>query len=325
MQKAAVWNRVRSYPELWVLSLIALVGWPLRQVLLGLAAPGAQPGSMAGLPLVLVGLVIFMLPGAALLCLLGDDETWWERLALAFVASLALVGVVSQMAIFLHASIQFVLWGFLILTAILLAGAVLRCVLAPGEPRKRESKDRPPVWLWAILAVMVAAAVIYQVNSPLNGDEFDAGAFTQNMLVDDRMMVNEPKLGAGLPVSPRFDFSAWLVDQALLSRITGQNLWDQFQVLRLPLMLLTLAAFYRLARSVTGRRDAAAVATIVWIFYLLTTNEFTVAGYETVARPDLDKCVAGFIVLPIALSWTSSTIAAGVTGCGCSWRPLPRH
>ncbi len=302
MRGAAVWSRVRAYPELWVLLVLAAVGWPLRQVLGGLVTPGSQPGTMATLPLALVGLALFMLPGAALLCIVGDDETWWERLALAFVCSLALVGLISQTAIFLRTNIQFVLWGFLILSATLLAGAVLRCALAPGEPRSRSGQDRTPFWLWLILLAMVAGTIFYQLNSPTDQDQMDAGAYIQNMLADEHMMVQEPKLGAGVPVSPRFDFSAWLVDQALMSRLTGQNPWDQFQVLRLPLMLLTLAALYRMARAVTGRRDTAAVVTVVWIFYLLTTNEGTVAGYETVVRPDLDKDVAGFIVLPVALS-----------------------
>ncbi len=285
------WYQFRRYPELWVLLGCSLVLGVLRL----LAVP--LPGPLA----TALGLALFLLPGAAVVCLIGDGDLWWERLALAFVASAAVVGLVSQAAIFLHTDIAAVLWGYLILTVPLAVGAIVRG-WQRREVAPQKGKDHVPAWLWLILVLMVVILGLYQWNSPLDGDHLDAQAYIQNILSDPHMMAVEPKFGADLPVSPRFDFSAWLVDQAFVAFVTGQNPWDQFQALRLPLMLLTLAAFYRLCRVLMKRSDIAVGATILWILYLITSTAGTVAGYEVIVRSDLDKVVAGFIVVPLSLS-----------------------
>ena len=78
-------------------------------------------------------------------------------------------------------------------------------------------------------------------------------------------------------------FVPWLADQALLSRLTGLEPEDMLPNLRYPLILLSLAAIYRLGRSVTRRRQAATLVVLVWGFYLLTS-----------ARNDLARSFAGF-------------------------------
>lgn len=284
-------RNLRRYPETWVLLLTASLLLPFRAYL----------AEFPPLILAALGLGIFLLPGAALVCILGDDGNLAERLALAFVASLAIPGLIAQTAIFLHTSIAYYVIGFGALLVALLICAFLQCrrrQLSPPMP----DPHRSPLWLQLILAVMVVVLLIFHLNSPLDGDHWDATAYIQNIRYDPHILTGDPKFNAGLTLSPRYDFSAWLVDQALMSAITGQNPVDQFQALRLPMLLLTLAAFYRLSRRIAKRRDVATVMTVIWILYLITSNYGTVAGYELAVRPDLDKVVAGYIVLPVTLA-----------------------
>lgn len=305
MQNQRVWIQLKRYPELWILITFSLILFPLRHLIAGTGQVSASElGSITILhPLFLaaLGLAIFLIPGLAIVAILGDDGTWWERLPLGFIASLASVGIVSQTAIFLHTNIDFVLRGFLILTGILIAVALVRGLFFSPEPRITDEVGRPPVWMWAILLVMVAIVFVFAFYSPLDGDHPDATAYVQNARFDQHIMVQEPKFNTGFAVSPRFLFDDWLIDQALISRITDQNPVDQFQVLRLLMTLLTLAAFYSFAHRITGRKDYAAIATIAWSLYLITSNRGSVAGYETVVRADLDKVIAGFIILPLTL------------------------
>jgi tetratricopeptide (TPR) repeat protein len=285
-------NRFLRYPELWILIVAVAVFWPLRHVL----------SAISPFPVVILGLAIFIVPGSAIVCLIGHDGYWWERLAAAFLVSLAIPGLISQAAIIFHTDIVFVLWGFLLLTISLVVVAFVRCWRSSRVPGLQGSLDRPPIWLWVIFGIMLSVVAVFQINSPVDGDAWDAQAYIQNIRYDSQIMIEEPKLNDGIPLSPRFYFSTWLVDQALMSYITELDPVDQFQPLRLPIMLISLVAFFSLARRVTGRRDAAAFTTIIWCFYLITSNFGTVAGYEVVVRPDLDKVIAGYIVLPLSLA-----------------------
>lgn len=299
------WHSFRRYPELWILLSLDLVLFPLRHSIAGNGQLAlSEIGTIAVIQplfLAVLGLGILLIPGAALVTIFGVEGPWWERLALALVGSLASVGLVSQTAAWLHVNIDFVLWGFCALSGCLVAAALARILFIPAPMPDQEQSSPAPVWMLLILVVMVLIAVVFALNAPLDGDHADALAYIQNIRYDAHMLVEEPKWNAGFPVSPRFYLDTWLIDQAMMARLTGQDPVDQSQVLRLPMLLLTLAALYGFARRVTRQKRAAVIATIIWILYLITSNRGTVAGYETIVRPDLDKVVAGFIILPLTL------------------------
>jgi tetratricopeptide (TPR) repeat protein len=284
-------NRFKTYPEVWIGLAVILPGFLLLPLLKEHYSP----------LIAVLALVLFMLPGMAVVCLLGDDGNWWERLGLAFVASLGVCGVVSQVAVFLHTSLTVYVWSFFILTGLLIVGAAVRCwrdrTQAPPEP----AADRTSPWLIAVLLIMIGALATFWLKSPTDGDQWDNLAWIQNIRTDPQMLLIEPRFEEGI-VSPRFYFSDWLVHQAMMSEVTGLDPVDLFRPQGLFLILLSLAAVYRLARKVSGRRDGAAVITIFWIFYLLLWDRGTVAGYEVTVRSSLDKVIAGFIIVPIGLS-----------------------
>jgi len=290
------WARFQTYPELWILPALTLIFWPLRDRLTALSS----------LLTAVLTLAIFLLPGVALVCLVGDDGNWWERLALAFVASLAIPGLAAQVVMLLHTSLVVYVWAFLVLTIVLLMAAAVRCWVAPDVQGPRETTDRLSPWLLATLLAVVIGLVYFSFNSPTDGDQWNIAAWIQNILYDPHIMVEEPLYGVGFPVSPRYLFSTWLVHQGLMSFLGGLDPVEQFQALRVPLMLLSLGAIFRLACTLSARRDAAALMCAAWGLYLMLWNKGTVAGYELIVRPDLDKSIAAFTLLPTGLSMVLS-------------------
>lgn len=159
MKSLGLRRLISRYPEFWTLLVLTLLLYPLRDVIAGAGVVRLnEVGTLWALsPIFLgsLGLAIFMLPGMALVVILGDEGEWWERLALAFVASIAFVGIFSQLAAILHTSIEFLLWAYLGLTVVLIAGALLRLVRFPPGSKDMGCSDRPPLWMWAIRATHV--------------------------------------------------------------------------------------------------------------------------------------------------------------------------
>lgn len=286
--RSSPFRRFRQNPEFWILLVVTLISVPVLQPL-----ASASPALSA-----ILVLALFMLPGASVVSLLGDRSSWVERLALAFVASLAVCGIVAQVAIFAHVNIMAYVWAFAVLTAVLAVAAVVKLWRAPASPEG--SNDPIPAWLVVMVLVLAAGLLFFQLHSPMDGDQFDNLGWIQSIIHDPRIFVVEPRFGIA-PISPRFLFSAWFVQQAMMSVVSGIDPANLVGPQQLPLILLTLAAMFYLARRVTGNRAAAAWTIAIWSLYLLLWNEGTVPGYEIIVRSSLDKVVGGFIVVPVAL------------------------
>ncbi len=284
-------SRFRNYPEFWVLPLLVLALLPFRNML---AAVSPQLA-------VLWALGIFMLPGVALVALLRADANIWERLALALTASFALPGLIAQINMLVHTSIVLYTAQFLLLTVLLYMWAILRAGKMAAAPRE---EDRAPVrwWLQIGLLAVLAALVFFSLHSGTDKDQFNLSSWIQDTRFLPRMFVQEPIYGAGFPIPGRYLFSTWIVQQAMISVLSGVDPSLQFLWLKLPLMLISLAAMFYFARTLSGRKDAAAVMTIVWGMYLLLAVQYTVPGYELIVRPDMDKVITAFTLVPVGLA-----------------------
>ena len=302
-------NNVRRlfsyYPEFWILLFLTLVLFPLRQAIAGAGViqldQVGTPAALEPMFLASLGLAIFLIPGMVLVVILGIDGDWWERLVFAFVASVASIGIFAQAAALMHTSIDLVLLVYLSLTVVFTVGALVRLVRFPPAANDTAPSDHPPLWMWGILTIMIAIVAVFSWNARFDPDQIDAAGYVQNIRYDSHMMLSEPKFNGDFPISVRYYFDTWLTDQALISRITGQNPLDQYKAIDLAMTLLTLAAFYTFARRMTNQRRAAVLATIAWTLYLVMSNHDSVAGYEVLVRPELDKVVAGFILVPVGL------------------------
>ena len=284
-------HRLSRHAEFWVLLVITLASLPALRSLAGVSSFWAA----------ILVLPLFILPGSAVVCLLGNSGNWVERLALAFVASLAVMGMPAQAMIFAHSNIGVYTWIFAVLTIILVVAAALKNLFAPFDEPPQDKTDRTPGWLVAAIVVLAAGLVFFHLNSFMDGDQFDNLGWIQGILHNSHIFVTDPRFAVS-PVSPRFLFSAWFVQQAMMSFVSKVDPVDLVGPQQVPLILLSLAAMYYLARRVTGRRNVAAWVTAAWSFYLLLWNQGgSFAGYEVIARSSLDKVVGSFIVLPVGL------------------------
>ncbi len=282
--------RVSLYPEFWILLVLTLAVLPTR-LLLARTAPALDAILM---------LALLTLPGSAAVCLFGGRGNWVERLVLAFVASLAILGIPAQAAIFTHANISAYMWALAVIVPILVIAAIVKMLIWAPDVEPEDETDRTPVWLIAAIVVLAAGLLYLQLNSHMDGDQFDNLAWIQGIAHDAHIFQTEPRFDVA-PVSPRFLFSAWFVHQAMMSIVAGLDPVDLVGPQQLPLILMTLAAMYYLARRVAGRKDTAAWIVAIWAFYLLLWNQGTVSGYEVIVRSSLDKVVGGFIVLPVGV------------------------
>lgn len=280
-----------SYAEFWILLAVTLVSLPVLRTLAGVSSFFTA----------ILALPLLILPGSAVVCLLGNEGNWVERLALAFVASLALLGIPAQAVIFAHTNLVVYVWAFAVCTIVLVVAAAIKNLLTPLDERAQDKTDRTPVWLVVAIVMLAAGLVFFHLNSFMDGDQFDNLGWIQGILHDPHIFVTEPRFGTA-PVSPRFLFSGWFVQQAMMSFVSGVDPVDLVGPQQVPLILLSLAAMYYLAQRVTNRRNAAAWITLAWGFYLLLWNQGgSFAGYEVISRSSLDKVVGSFIVLPVGI------------------------
>lgn len=284
-------RRFSRHAEFWVLLVITLASLPALRPLASVSTFWAA----------ILALPLFVLPGSAVVCLLGNGGNWVERLVLAFVASLAVMGIPAQIIIFAHSNIGVYTWVFAILTIVLVVAAAIKNLLAPSDEQPQDKTDRTPIWLVAAIVALAAGLVFFHLNSFMDGDQFDNLGWIQGILHDSHIFVTDPHFAVS-SVSPRFLFSAWFVQQAMMSFVSKVDPIDLVGPQQIPLILLSLAAMYFLARRVSGRRNVAAWITAAWIFYLLLWNQGgSFAGYEVIARSSLDKVVGSFVVLPVGI------------------------
>jgi tetratricopeptide (TPR) repeat protein len=132
-------------------------------------------------------------------------------------------------------------------------------------------------------------------------------------------------LAPNIPLNPRLDLSPWLVQMALLVRLSGVEMAQVYSYYVPPLLLvLALCAAYGLGRAVLGLRWAAALAVavlaIAWLadvgvpalaafpwqermLLRIEGGEASVGQWALLGRIIEDKFLLLFVLLPVGLTW----------------------
>ncbi|MGB3683901.1 MAG: DUF6077 domain-containing protein [Rubrobacteraceae bacterium] len=300
-------HRIRV-TDLWVLLAVAVAA-----LLLGPLRGLTEPAPVARFVAVMV---LFMLPGlVSSRWFLGGRLSGAATLPVAFVVSSSLFALLGVPMLILHRSIEAYLW--LSGAAVALAGAVvlLRVVASavrpspdpPEHPESgREGRAGYPVLLWIPFAVAgVALALISRATRPnVYDDLWVYIAWVREFMVADGLALREPYFGEALGGLSRAQINGWLLQQAALARVSGIDPINLvLDYLAPTLVLITLLAFYALARTLLKNEAAALLTACLYALFFLVFMSPSVRSFggEFVARVAEDKFAARFIFLPVAL------------------------
>ena len=286
-----------------VVSLIVLV--PLQ----GLLSP-------VPVLLFLAALVLFLTPGFLISkIILNTDFPGAAGLPISFALSTGLFGLVAIPFLALQRSFTEYLLSCGAILALTLGFALYRLVL--GESSGAVVVDVPIVTLSDLLWVpfvgltAILAYVSAVVQEEPNGDSWIYLSYVRGYTNSENLTLYNPILGgqsADSYLSFRTSINGWLMEQSLLSRVSGlPPVSLVLDYLAPTLVVVSLLAIYALARVLLGKGPALLAASLMALFFLVDLQStiptaFLSPGNDFVARVTEDKYVTRFLFLPVALA-----------------------
>ncbi len=286
-----------------VVSLIILI--PLR----GLLSP-------VPVLLFLAALVLFLTPGFLISkIILNTDFPGAAGLPISFALSTGLFGLVAIPFLMLQRSFTEYLLACGAILALALGFALYRLVL--GESSGVAEVDVPIgtlsdlLWVPFVGLTGVLAYVAAVAQEEPNGDSWIYLSYVRDYTNSNNLTLYNPILGgqsADSYLSFRTSINGWLMEQSLLTRVSGLppvNL--VFDYLAPTLVVVSLLAVYALARILLWKGPALLTGSFVALFFLVDLQStiptaFLSPGNDFVARVTEDKYVTRFIFLPVALA-----------------------
>ncbi|CAN5529972.1 hypothetical protein BH24ACT22_BH24ACT22_09010 [soil metagenome] len=288
--------------------VLALVSLMILVPLRGLLSP-------VPVLLFLAALVLFLIPGFLFSSvILNTDFPGAARLPAAFALSTGLFGLVAVPFLALQRSFTEYLLACGVILALALGFAVYRLVLGESSgPAVIDSPSRTlSDLLWVpflgLAGVLAYAAAVMQEEP--NGDSWIYLSYVRDYTNSDNLTLYNPILGgqaADSYLSFRTSINGWLMEQSLLSRVSGippVNLVLDY--LAPTLVVTSLLAAYALARILLGEGPALLAGSLMALFFLVDLQStiptaFLSPGNDFVARVTEDKYVTRFLFLPVAL------------------------
>ncbi len=274
--------------------------------------------SLAGVVLVspwlriIVGLLVFILPGAYLFSLAPARDDWdlIDCIGYGFTFSVALITVLGLFTrtLRLHINTVELIWHAL---ALLGFAAVL------WRARGRTAiKLRCDAAIAALLAIILVQVALYAHSSilatPTTDDQNRHHAAVNGFLRDEPLGWAEPYYETGNPIADRMYFTYWVLAQALVVEISGTTILLARYLVNPFVMLMSVAGMYVFARNLNHSRKASLVYVCLGLFaYSLVAQIGPQPGSQFFARGLLDKAVAAFALAPIAISSAYQYITTG--------------
>ena len=262
----------------------------------------------------LVTLFLFMVPGMLLShWFLAEYVAGPAMIPVSFAISVGVFGLLGVPMLILHHSLETYLWIAGAVVAASVATAVFAMLRWKPPP---ESSMQAGFWfslLWIpflLLSAGLAHVSWARLRGGAYGDIWIYLAWVREYLATDKLGLYEPYFGRDASLS-RAQINAWLLEQAALSRTSGIDpIALIFDYLAPTLVVMSLLAFYALARTLFKSEAAALLAGCLYaLFFLVSLSPETYAfGGELpleggfVSRAAEDKFLARFLFLPVALN-----------------------
>src|SRR5918992_2568308 len=264
---------------------------------------GLLRSAFAGLPLVLFlsTLFLFMVPGVVLSrWLLVEHLSGPAMVPVSFVISAGMFGLLGVPLLILHGSLGLYLWIAVAVVAASLMAAAFGTLRrkTPAEKGVSALSYSSLLWVPFLLLNAVLTSVSTARAQGVLGDTWVYLAWVRQFLNTKELALHEPYFGNEIDAVSRAKINGWLLEQAAFSRVSGIDPIELvLGYLRPTLVVMTLLAFYALAKTLLKSETAALLAGSLYaLFFLINLHPTVVSvGGEFIGRVAEDKFVARFL------------------------------
>ncbi len=253
---------------------------------------------------VIVGLLVFILPGGYLFALVPARESWdlidFAGYGFSFsVALVTLLGLVTRTLSWSIDTVEFVWYGLAILGFVAVSYKLRR---AGGGLRLNICA--PYVALIAIIFIQV---LLYAHSSALLTSESDDQnrhhAAVNGFLRDEPLGWSEPYYETDNPIAGRSYLTYWVLAQALVVEISGVPILLTSYLINPFAVIVSVAAMYIFARNLGYCQKTSLVVVILGLLGLsLVAESGKLPGNQFFVHGKMDKNLAAFALAPIAIS-----------------------
>jgi tetratricopeptide (TPR) repeat protein len=267
---------------------------------------------------------ILILPGFLLSSLIFErgEMSWPERLPVSFVLGLGLLSPPGLLSLILHSNLT-VLGGISVAINLVLGGLYLanmrrarNSVFGPPKNGPKSAEDlntdqdsldldaslNPFLLIAFLLAITVVLYIFLSTMSTWSSGDFWYLDYIRDYFDATHFTVTRIDLRAG-----------WWVLQAMLDRVAGVEPLDAFRFYLPPLlMVVSLLAFYSLARELSKNRNIALLSTLLQVLYCVSSiGSHDWIGQGFFDRIVEDKFLIWLIILPVAILLMLKYLAGG--------------
>ncbi|MCY3779759.1 MAG: hypothetical protein OXG78_05575 [Chloroflexi bacterium] len=265
-------------------------------------------------PRVIIGLLVFTLPGGCLFALVPPRDSWdiIDFVGFGFAFSVALITLLGLITRTLALSIDVIeiIWYLL---AILGFAAVL-------YKSRQFSSVSPKLYAPVVLALaIILIQVAFYTHSSIfatstTNDQNRHHAAVNGFLRDEPLGWAEPYYETGNPIADRMYLTYWVLAQALVVEISGVPILLTRYLINPFVMVMSVVAMYVFARNLGHERKSSLVYVILGLFAYSMVSDYSIqSGAQFYVRPLLDKIVAAFALAPVAIScaWLCANTGSG--------------
>jgi tetratricopeptide (TPR) repeat protein len=248
---------------------------------------------------------VLVLPGFLLLGLVFErgEMSWSERLPVAFALGMGVLGLPGLLLFILHENLDTLSWISVSLNVVL-AGLYIRSTRDSNTSRDVSgSDDRLNPFLLAVVLISIFVVVSISLSTASTWPSGDNWTYLRQI----RRYLDASQL---TEINLRVN---WLVLQAFLDNVVRVEPVDVYFLYLPPLLLiLSLLAFYSLAKELFKSQNAALFATLVQVLYCLSSiGSPNWIGRGFFARIIEDKFLVWLIILPVAILLMLKYLSAG--------------
>ena len=298
----------------WIMgSLVYMLRYPPIYLLIsglflfaGISLSISGAGVLGIWPRVIIGLLVFILPGCYLYVLAPTRDDWdlVDVVGYGFTYSMALVTILGLIMRTLTLSISSVEFIWYLLALFGFGAVILKTRYWRGLGIELPAAH-PQFYL--LLAIAFGMSALYAHGSILMASNSDDQSRHQGMihgfLRSEPLGWSEPYYESGNRIGDQDYLTYWVLAQALVVKISGAHILLARYLLNPFVLSMSVAAMYIFARNLGHCRKMSLSVVIVGMLALsLIAWKGKVAGNQFFVHAHLDKVLVSFALAPVAIS-----------------------